>query len=75
MSHHNNSSKSHATSTLTSEPKASKASAVPVIFHPSDDSIRERAYQISQNRDGGTGTEHSDWTQAERELSIAHSVK
>jgi len=75
MSHNNHSSKSRATNSPTTEPKASVAASSTSSFQPSDDSIRERAYQISQNRDGGSGTEHSDWTQAERELSIAHSVK
>jgi hypothetical protein len=35
---------------------------------PSEQQIRERAYEIFLRRNGGPGDAHSDWAQAEREL-------
>ena len=35
------------------------------------DSIRQRAFDIFQHRDGGIGSDLDDWLQAERELMAA----
>jgi hypothetical protein len=35
---------------------------------PTDEQIRERAFQVYLRRNGGPGDAHSDWIQAEREL-------
>jgi len=35
---------------------------------PSEQQIRERAYEIFLRRNGGPGDAHADWAQAEREL-------
>lgn len=40
---------------------------------PSDDEIRERAYQIYLERGGAPGDPVADWTQAERELRAAYA--
>ncbi|MFZ4573859.1 MAG: DUF2934 domain-containing protein [Phycisphaerales bacterium] len=37
--------------------------------------IRTRAYEISQARNGGPGNAVSDWSQAEKELSVAAAAK
>lgn len=36
--------------------------------HPSEERIRQRAYEIHRARGGGSGQELDDWLQAEREL-------
>ena len=36
--------------------------------HPTEDQIRQRAYEIHQARGGAPGQELDDWLQAEREL-------
>jgi hypothetical protein len=35
---------------------------------PTDEEIRQRAYEIYLSRNGGPGNEFKDWLQAEREL-------
>lgn len=36
---------------------------------PTEEQIRQRAFDIYQRRAGGPGDAHADWTQAERELT------
>jgi hypothetical protein len=36
---------------------------------PTQEQIRERAFEIYLRRNGGPGDAHSDWVQAERELA------
>ena len=38
------------------------------IFEPSEEQIRQRAYEIFIERGGDLGNEQADWEQAEREL-------
>ena len=51
-----------ATSRTTTRSKTKQAIGV------TEDQIRERAYHIFLQRNGGPGDAHSDWQQAEREL-------
>lgn len=45
-----------------------KRAANTVDFAPSENEVRERAFQIFMNRGGEPGHEMEDWLQAEREL-------
>lgn len=36
---------------------------------PTEEQIRQRAYEIYLRRNGAAGDPHSDWVQAERELT------
>lgn len=38
---------------------------------PSVDRIRTRAYELSQARNGGSGSAADDWSQAEKELTAS----
>lgn len=51
-------------------PKVSSApkSTSKTCCMPSEQQIRERAYEIFLRRNGGPGDAHADWVQAEREL-------
>lgn len=40
----------------------------PVAHHPTEDAIRERAYQLYVERGSQPGRDVEDWTQAEQEL-------
>ena len=40
---------------------------------PTDEEIRQRAYEIYLSREGGPGNELEDWLQAERELFQIHN--
>lgn len=40
-----------------------------------ESSIRLRAYEISQARNGGPGDATADWMQAEREVGVRHEAK
>lgn len=42
---------------------------------PSVDRIRARAYELSQARNGGPGSEAGDWSQAEKELTASAAAK
>ncbi|MDP1660913.1 MAG: DUF2934 domain-containing protein [Phycisphaerales bacterium] len=72
MSHRSKPSASHP-SAATSLPCASAADAS--CCPPSAELIRERAYAISQVRNGGPGNAQADWTQAEQELAAALVAK
>jgi hypothetical protein len=53
----------------TAIPKVSKPrTAGKACCMPSEQQIRERAYEIFLRRNGGPGDARSDWVQAEREL-------
>jgi hypothetical protein len=43
-------------------------------YHPSEDEIRKRAYEIYLSRKDGPGNEVDDWLKAEAELKEAHRV-
>lgn len=51
-----------SSSTFTEVPKQAVRRA------PTDEEIRQRAYEIYLSRDGRPGNELEDWLQAEREL-------
>jgi hypothetical protein len=38
------------------------------LQHPTEDQIRQRAYEIHQARGGAPGQDLDDWLQAEREI-------
>ncbi len=42
---------------------------------PTDDEIRQRAYEIHQERGGGHGLDEDDWHRAERELRAGEKGK
>ncbi len=43
-------------------------------YHPSENEIRKRAYEIYAARQGGPGDEIGDWLKAEAELKEAHRI-
>ncbi|MBS0198662.1 MAG: DUF2934 domain-containing protein [Planctomycetes bacterium] len=73
MSHHNRHNKpteAAAPKTTTPPPAQDATDLVPNVA-----SIRTRAYEICQNRNGGPGDALTDWTQAEKELKTPRVAK
>lgn len=66
MSHANH-PKDHRAAKGTSRSGQASVIAAATHFHPHDENIRLRAYELSQARNGGPGDALADWIQAERE--------
>ncbi|MFQ5640226.1 MAG: DUF2934 domain-containing protein [bacterium] len=45
-----------------------------MVHRPSDNEIRERAFQIFMNRGGQPGQDLQDWLEAENELKRSHTA-
>ncbi|HUA33289.1 MAG TPA: DUF2934 domain-containing protein [Candidatus Binataceae bacterium] len=49
--------------------------ALPILaFEPTEEQIRQRAYEIFIARGGDHGSEQADWEQAQRELREQHAA-
>lgn len=72
MSHHK---KSHEARSSVPASKPSDGKVEKSCSQSKADQVRERAYEISQSRNGGPGDELADWIQAEREVVNAGDAR
>jgi len=53
---------------LRTRPRSKAAQEIPIVNNPTEEQIRQRAFEIYQSRGGTPGNPEWDWQQAELEL-------
>jgi Protein of unknown function (DUF2934) len=59
---------------IAEKKEATQQSAIEEKPQPTEDEIRERAYEIYCARNGAPGSEEDDWLKAEAELKEKHAT-